>query len=150
MYRTKVPNVAFEVWLSRKVNLHLNEKHVLFLSREISGISQNKLFGYNQRKKQSRAQKDNLERTQRHFGKFVFSFRWNRPIFFGRFVRKSSKQLHTIQNNENHFSKKKSKAIFLSIRYRKSFKTQVVKSWSTKRSLRKLAQTNPNTAVEQK
>ena len=47
-----------------------------------------------------------LERTQRHFGKFVFSFRWNRPKIFGRFVRKSSKQLHTIQNDEDYVSKK--------------------------------------------
>ena len=45
---------------------------------------------------------------------------------------------------------KKSKAVFLSIRYRKTSQTQDVKSQSTKRSLRKLAQAKPNTAVEQK
>ena len=44
-------------------------------SRETSGSSQNIFFTYNQRKKQSRAQTDILERTQRHFGKLVFSFR---------------------------------------------------------------------------
>ena len=37
----------------------------------------------------------------------------------------------------------------MSIRYRKTSQTQDVKSQSTKRSLRKLAQAKPDTAVEQ-
>ena len=44
-------------------------------SRETSGTYQNMFFSYNQRKKQTRAQTDIFERTQRHFGKLVFSFR---------------------------------------------------------------------------
>ena len=75
-------------------------------SREISGRSQNHFRSYNQKIKQSWAQTDILERIQRHFGKLMFSFRWIRPLFFGRFVRKSSKQLHTIQNDEDHVSEK--------------------------------------------
>ena len=43
-------------------------------SREVSGSSQNKFRSYNQKKQQSRAQTDTLERTQRRFGKLVFSF----------------------------------------------------------------------------
>ena len=45
---------------------------------------------------------------------------------------------------------KKSKAVFISIRYRKTSQKQDVKSQSTKRSLRKLAKAKPNLAVEQK
>ena len=47
-----------------------------------------------------------MERNQRRFGQFLFSFRWNRPTIFGKFGRKSSKQLHTIQNDEDHVSEK--------------------------------------------
>ena len=69
---------------------------------------------------------------------------------FQRFVQKPSKKMYTIQNDEDHVSKKKSKAVLISIRYRKTSQTQDIKSQSTKRSLRKLAQTKPNTTVEQK
>ena len=120
----------------------------VFPSRETSGSSQNIFFSYNQRKKQSRAQTDILERTQRHFGKLVFSFRWDRPIFFGRFVRKSSKQLQTTQNDDDHVSKK-SKAVFVSIRCRKTSQMQDVKSQGTKGSVRKLAQPKRDSAFEQ-
>ena len=48
--KSKVPNVAFDVWRSRNVTLHLNEKHVLFQSRDISGIYQSNVFSYNQKK----------------------------------------------------------------------------------------------------
>ena len=91
-----------------------------------------------------------LERTQRHFGKLVFSFRWERPLFFGRFVRKTSKQLHTIQNDEDYVSEKIKSCFFLSIRYRKTSQTQDVKSRSTERSVRKIAQPKRDSAFEQK
>ena len=44
---------------------------------------------------------------------------------------------------------KKSKAVFISIRYRKTSQTQDVKSQSTKRSVRKLAQPKLDSAFEQ-
>ena len=45
---------------------------------------------------------------------------------------------------------KKSKAVFSSIRYRKTSQTQDVKSQSTKRSVRKLAQPKRDSAFAQK
>ena len=44
---------------------------------------------------------------------------------------------------------KKSKAVFLSIRYRKTSQTQDVKSQSTKSSVRKLAHPKRGSAIEQ-
>ena len=98
---------------------------------------------------QSSKKKTFLERTKRRNGKFVFSFRWKRPIFFGTFGRKSSKQFHTIQKEEDHVSEKKSKAVFISIRYRKISPKQDVKSQSTEGSVRKLAQPKRDSAFEQ-
>ena len=80
----------------------------------------------------------------------MFSFRWNRPIFFGWFVRKSSKQFHTIQNDEDHVSKIIKSCFFLSIRSRKTSQTQDVKCKSTKGSLWSLAQPKGDSAFEQK
>ena len=91
-----------------------------------------------------------LERTQSHFGKLVFFFRWNRSKCFGRFVRKSSKHLHTIQNDESQVSEKIKSCFFLSIRYRKTSQTQNVKSRSIERSVRKIAQPKGDSAFEQK
>ena len=114
-----------------KLDSAFEQKTRIVPSREIWGSSRNNF----------------LERNQRLFGNFVFCFRWNWPIFFGRFVRNSSKQLHTIQNDGDTFPKK-SKAVFLSIRYRKTSQTQDVKSQSTKRSVRKLAQPKRDSAFE--
>ena len=117
-------------------------------SREISGRSQNNFWSYSQRKKQSWAQTE-------IFGTYSTSFREagvfisvKSPITFGRFLRKSSKQLHTIQNDEDHVSEKKSKAVFISRRYRQTSQTQDVKSQSTKRGVQKLAQPKRDSAFE--
>ena len=44
-------------------------------SRETSGSSQNIFFSYNQRKNKAELKQTFLERTQRHFGKLLLSFR---------------------------------------------------------------------------
>ena len=80
----------------------------------------------------------------------MLSFRWDRPLFFGQFVRKSSKQLHTIQNDADHVSEKIKSCFFISIRYHKTSQTQDVKSQSTKSSVQKIAQPNRDSAFEQK
>ena len=80
----------------------------------------------------------------------VISFWSNRTLFFGRFVQKSSKQLHTIQNDEDHVSKKIKSCFFISIRYPRTSQSQDVKSQSTKRNLRELAQPKHDSAFEQK
>ena len=74
--------------------------------REISGISQTIFLFTTKEKSRAELKQTFLERIQRHFGKLMFCFRWDRPLFFGKFVRKSSKQLHTIQNDEDHVSEK--------------------------------------------
>ena len=72
------------------------------------------------------------------------------PNVFGRCVRKSSKHLHTIQNDESHVSEKIKSCFFLSIRYWKTSQTQDVKSQSTERSVRRMAQPKRDSAFEQK
>ena len=151
MRRAKIPNVAFENWRSRNVTLHLNKKHVSFLpSREISGSSQNKFCSYNQ-KKNSRAE---LKQT---FWNVINVVLESWCFLFGEIAQKFSEGLY--ENHQNNCTQykttkttlsKKSKAVFISIRYRKTSQTQDVKSQSSKRSLRKIAQTKPNTPVEQK
>ena len=93
-----------------------------------------------------------LERTQRRFGKLVFSFRRDRPIFFGRSVRKSSKLLHTIQNDEDHVSEK-----IISRFFEYSVSQDISNAGcteqsteSTKRSVQKLALPKLDSAFEQK
>ena len=102
-----VPKIA-----QLKCDSAFEQKTRIVSKRETLGSSQNNFFSYNHRKSRAVLKKTILERTQRRFGKFVFSFRWNRPKIFGRFVRKSSKQLHTIQNDEDHVPKKNQKLFF--------------------------------------
>ena len=89
-----------------KRNSAFDQKTRIVSSREFSGSSQNRFLSYNQTKSPVEVKKTILERTQRRFGKFVFSFPWDRPLFFRRFVLKTSKQLHTIQNDKDHISEK--------------------------------------------
>ena len=77
--------------------------------RETSGCSQNIFFSYNQRKKQSKAQTDIFGTYSTSFWKVGVFLSVRSPIFLGSFVRKSSKQLHTIQNDEDHVSGKNQK-----------------------------------------
>ena len=116
-------------------------------SRETSGSSQNIFFLVTTKEKSKAELKQAfLERTKRRSGKFVFSLRWNRSIFFGRFRRKTI--AHKTKWWRPRF-RKGSKAVFISIRYRKTSQTRVVKSQSTKRSVRKLAQPKPDSTFEQ-
>ena len=125
------------------------QKTRIVSSREIWGSSQNRFFSYNQRNKPSRAQKV-------FFGTYSMSF-WKVCVFLSvkspNNVRKVwTKIIKTIAYNtklRRPRFQKKSKAVLMSIRYRKTSQTQDVKSQSTKRSLRKLAQAKPDTAVEQ-
>ena len=132
------------------MTLHLNKKHVFFQIESPQEVLKPYFLVTTKEKSKAELEQIFLERTQRHFAKLVFSFRWDRPIFFGRFVRKSSKQLHTIQNDEDHVSEKIKSCFFLSIRYRKTSQTQDVKSQSTKRSVQKIAQPKRDSAFEQK
>ena len=94
------------------MTLHLNKKHVLFQIESPQEVLKTYFLVTTKEKSKAELEQIFLERTQRHFAKFVFLFRWDRPLFFERFVRKSSKQLHTIQNDEDHVSKKNQKPIF--------------------------------------
>ena len=129
---------------------HLNKKHVLFQIESPQEVLKTYFLVTTKEKSKSELEQIFLERTQRHFAKLVFSFRWDRPIFFGRFVRKSSKHLHTIQNDEDHVSEKTKSCFFLSIRYRKTSQTQDVKNQSTEHSARKIPQPKRDSAFEQR
>ena len=132
------------------MTLQLNKKHLLFQIQRPKVSSQNIFWVTTEEKSKADLKQTFLERTKRHFGKLVFFFQWNRPKLFGGFVRKSSKQLHTIQNDEDHVSEKIKSCFFLSIRYRKTSQTQDVKSQSTERSVRKKGQLKRDTEFEQK
>ena len=67
---------------------------------------------------------------------------------FQRFVQKPSKKFTQSKKTKTTFPKK-SKAVFLSIRYRKTSQTEDVKSQSTERSVRKLAQPKRDSTFEQ-
>ena len=150
MWRAKLPNVAFgEKKRSQNVTLQMNKKHVLFQVERPQEVLKTYFLVATNEKSKAELKQTFLERTKRHFAKSVFSFPKDRPLLFGRFVRKSSKQLHTIQNDEDHVSEKIKSCFFLSIRYRKTSQTQDVKSQSTKRSVRKLAQPKRDSAFEQ-
>ena len=69
---------------------------------------------------------------------------------FPKICTETFKKMYIIQNNENHFSEKTKSCFFLSIRYRKTSQTQVVKSRITERSVRKRAQPKRDSAFEQK
>ena len=69
------------------------------------------------------------------------------------FRKVRTKTIETIAHNTKRRRpsfRKKSKAVFISIWYRKTSQTQDVKSQSTKRSVRKLAQPKRDSAFEQK
>ena len=102
-------NEAFDNQRGPNVNLHLNKKHVLFRV-ERSEVVLKTIFAVTTKENSGAEVKQKfLERTQRRYEKLVFSFYGNRPIVFGRFVQKSSKQLHTIKNDEDHVSEKNQK-----------------------------------------
>ena len=131
------------------MTLHLNKKHVLFQIGRPQEYLKTVFLVTTKEKSKAELKQTFLQRTQRRFGRLVFFFWWKRPIFFGTFGRKSSKQFHTIQKDEDHVSEKKSKAVFISIRYRKTSPKRDVKSQSTEGSVRKLAQPKRDSAFEQ-
>ena len=127
------------------------QKTRIVSSREIWGSSQNN-FLYLQPKKEAE------QRSKRHFWNVlnVILESWCFP--FGEIAHNFSEGLY--ENHQNNCIQyktttkttfpKKSKAVFISIRYRKTSQTQDVKSQSTKRSLRELAQPKRDCAFEQK
>ena len=118
--------------------------------RETSGSSQNIFLSYNQRKKQSRAEADNFGTYSTSFWKVCVFLSVKSPNIFRKVWTKIIKTIaHNTERRRPRF-RKKSKAVFISIRYRKVSQTQDVKSESTKPNLRKLAQPKRDSAFEQK
>ena len=124
------------------------QKKRIVPSREISGSSQNIIFINNQRKNQSRAQTD-------IFGTYSKSF-WKICVFLSvkspnKFRKVWTIIIRTIAHNTKWRRprfRKKSKAVFISLQYRKTSQTQDVKSQSTERSVQKLAQPKHDSAFE--
>ena len=100
------------------MTLHLKKKHALFQAERSEEVFKTDFSVTTKETSPAELKKTVLERTQRRFGKFLFS--------------------------------RKTKAVFISIRYYKASQTQDVKSQSTKRSLQELAQPKRNSAFEQK
>ena len=74
MARAKVLIVPFEVWRSRNVTLHLNKKHVLFQVERSEEVLKRDFLVTTKEGSAAELKKTILERTQRRFGKFEFSF----------------------------------------------------------------------------
>ena len=72
------------------------------------------------------------------------------PIIFRKVCTKIIKKIAYNTKRRRPRFPKKSKAVFISIRYRKTSQTQDVKSQSTERSVRKTAQQKRESAFEQK
>ena len=130
--------------------LHLNKKHVLFQVERSEEVLKTIFFSYNRRKKQSSAKK-------KHFWNVLDVFLEILCFAFGEIAQYFSEGLCEYhQNNCIQYKTtkttfpKKSKAVFISIRYRKTSQTQDVKSQSTKHSVRKLAQPKSDSAFDQK
>ena len=69
---------------------------------------------------------------------------------FSQICTETFKKMYTIQCDEDHVSEKIKSCFFLSIRYRKTSQRQDIKSESTERSVRKIAQPKRDSAFEQK
>ena len=130
------------------MTLHLNKKHVLFnVERSQQVLKTASLFT---------TIKNAEQPSKRHFWNVLNVFLENLCFAFGEIAQYFTEGL--CENHHNTCTQykttqttfaKKSKALFLSIRYRKTFQTQDVKSQSTKRSVRKLAQPKRGSAFEQ-
>ena len=128
--------------------LHLNKEHVLFQVERPQEAIKTCFLVTTKEKSKAELKQTFLERTQRHFGKLVFSFQWDPPLFFGRFTKIIKTIAHNTKRRRPRF-RKNQKLFFLSIRYRKTSQTQDVKSQTTKRRVRKLAQPKRDSAFEQ-
>ena len=132
------------------MTLHLNKKKRIVPSRETSAISQNSFFSYNQRIKSSRAQKDLVGTYSTSFWKVGVFLAVRSPIIFWKVRTKNIKTVaYKTKRRRPRFRNERIKKFFKSIRYRKTSQTQDVKSQSTKRSLRELAQPKRDSAFEQ-
>ena len=109
----------------------------------------NIFFSYNQRKKQSRAQTGIFGTYSTSFSKVCVFLSVRSPKTFRKVWTKIIKTIaHRTKRRKPRFLKK-SKAVFISSLYRRTSQTQDVKSQITKRSVRKLAQPNHDSAFEQ-
>ena len=129
------------------MTVHLNKKHVLF-QVETSGSSQNIFFSYNQKKQAKQS-------SNRHFWNVINVVLESWWFPFGEIAPYFSEILYeNHQNNSMQYETmkttfpKKSKSVFISIRYRKTFQTQDIKSQSTERRVPKLAQPKRGSAFE--
>ena len=132
------------------MTLFLNKKHVLFQVERPQEVLKNIVFSYNQRKRQSGAQTDIFGTYSTSFWKVGVFLSMRSPIFFRKVCTKIIKKIaYNTKRRRQRFRIIKS-CFFLSIRYRKTSQTPDIKSQSTERSVRKIAQPKRDSAFEQK
>ena len=123
-----------------KLDSAFEQKTCIVPTTENSASPQNIIFSWNQRKQQSWARTDIFETYSTSFWKVYVFLSVKSPSIFRMDSTKNIKTIaHNTKRRRRRF-RRKSKAVFLSIRYRKTSQTQDVKSQSTKPSVRKLAQ----------
>ena len=123
------------------------QKHVLFQVERSEEVLKTIFFSYNQRKKQSSAQKD-VFGTYVFLGFLCFAFGQIAQCFSEGLCENHQNSCIPYKTTKTTFPKK-TKAVFVSIRCRKTSQTQDVESQSTERSVRKLAQPKRDSAFEQ-
>ena len=117
---------------------------------EISASSQNSFFIYNQRIKPTRAQKRHLWNLLNVVLAVSVFPSVKSPKIFRKVWTKIIKTIaHNTKRRRPRF-RKKGKAVFVNIRYRKTSQTQDSKSQSTERRVRKIAHPKRDSAFEQK
>ena len=99
---------------------------------------------------QSRSQTDIFGTYSTSFWKVGFFLSMRSPITFQKVCMKIIKTIAYNTKRRRPRFPKKSKAVFISIRYRKTSQTQDVRSQSTELSVRKIAQPKHDSAFEQK
>ena len=131
------------------MTLHLNRKHVLFQKKIPQWVLKTH-FLVTTKTLQSRAETDFFRTYSTSFWKIGVFLPVKSPKTFRKVCTKIIKTIaHNTKRRRPRF-RKKSKAVFLGIRYRKTSQTQDVKSQSTERSARKIAQPKCESAFEQK
>ena len=148
MKRAKVPNVAFENWRSRNVTPHLNKKHVLFQVERSKEVLKTDFLGTTKEKSPSELKKTFWNVLNVVLESLCFPF-VEIAHYFSEGLYENCQNNCTQYKTTNTTFPKKSKSVFISVRYHKTSQTQDVKSQSTKHSLRKPAQAKPITAVGQ-
>ena len=126
------------------------QKHVSFQVERPQEVLKTVFLVTTKEKNKAEHKQTILERTQRSFCKVGVFFSVISPNIFSEGLHENHQNNCIQYKTTKSTFPKKSKAVFISIRYPKTSPTQDVKSQRTERSVRKIAQSIRDSAFEQK